>query len=159
MLTPHYPCFTRVSRRWDAIYGRERITTDDADAEQRKADRNDRKAKALLAAEAPEVDDGGADESETKAGPVMLIAEALCWFALNTKRRRPKIVASKIEEARAAAVAGPAGWSAEKKKEQLKLFARLHASYKAKRLKPKLITPYLAFLAGLGRFNNKVHLQ
>ena len=83
----------------------------------------------------------------------MLVAEALRWFSLNTKRGRPKLVRSKIAEASAAAVAGPASWSVEKKGNQLSLFARLHASYTAKRLKPKLITPYLAHLAKVGRFN------
>ena len=100
-----------------------------------------------------EEDDGGADESDEKAGNVALIAEAQRWFSLNTKRGRPKLVSSKIAEATAVAVAGPARWSEEKKRAQLSLFARLHESYAAHRLKPKLITPYLAFLSKAGRFN------
>ena len=133
------------------MYGPERTTTNDADEAQRKADRQ---ARALLAAEKAEDDDGGADESETKAGSVQLIAESQSWFSLNTKRGRPKIVRSKMEEARAAAVAGPSGWSDEKNKRQLSLFARLHDSYSSGRLKPKLITPYLAHLHKLGRFKS-----
>jgi hypothetical protein len=143
--------------RWDAIYGPERITSDAADSAERKRDLGqraaDRKARALLVEKAPDDDGGGADESLRKGGAVVLIAEALRWFSLNSKRDRPKIVSSNIAEATAAAVAGPQAWSKEKKQAQLSLFARLHSSYSAGRLKPKLITSYLAHISKLGRFN------
>ena len=124
----------------------------DADQEERAANK---KREALRAAEKPDDDEISDDDDEGGGGgsPVRLIEEALAWFATNVRRGRPKMSKEKLEEARDAAVAGPSGWSKEKKKAQLGLFARLHDSYVKKRLRPKLITPYLARLSNLGRFN------